>query len=95
MERQATVESAVLEKEVKQFIIDTLALEEVTPDEIGSEMPLFGDGLGLDSVDALELGVALQKQYGIKLDPKDDATRHYFSSVKTLAQLVHERRGAA
>jgi acyl carrier protein len=81
-----------LELEIKKFLVDTLALEDVTAEEIESEQPLFGDGLGLDSVDALEIGVALQKSYGIKLDPKDDSTREHFTSVKTLAKLVSEQR---
>jgi len=83
-----------LETELKEFIISTLALEDITASEIESEAPLFGTGLGLDSVDALELGVGLQKRFGVKLDPKDDSTRQHFRSVRSLAQLVSERRTA-
>lgn len=77
-----------IEIQVAQFVIDTLALEDVKAEEIKPEDPLFGGGLGLDSVDALELGVALQKQYGIKLDPKDDSTKQHFSSIRSLASLI-------
>ena len=56
-----------LELEVKQLIIDSLSLEDIEPEDIDSEEPLFGDGLGLDSIDALELGIALQKTYNIKI----------------------------
>jgi len=77
-----------LHLEIRQFLIDTLGLEDVTSEEIDVDMPLFGDGLGLDSVDALELGVALQKRYGVKVDPKADDTRRYFRSVRALSELV-------
>ena len=87
-----STELGALEKELKDFIIATLALEDITAEEIQSDAPLFGTGLGLDSVDALELGVGLQKKFGVKLDPKDDSTRQHFRSVHALAQLVHERR---
>ncbi|MFN8391101.1 MAG: phosphopantetheine-binding protein [Bdellovibrionota bacterium] len=79
---------AQLESELKQFIIQTLALEEVTPEDIPSDRVLFGEGLGLDSVDALELAVALQKKYGVAVDPKDKSTVFYFTNVKNLAELV-------
>lgn len=81
-----------LEQEIKQFIIETLVLEDVSADDIDSQAPLFGEGLGLDSVDALELGVELKKRYGIRLDPKDEKTREYFSSVRSLAQFVESAR---
>jgi acyl carrier protein len=83
-----------LDEEIKLFIIDALALEDITPSEIASDAPLFGGGLGLDSVDALELGVALQKRYGIRLDPKDESTKQHFSSVSTLVELVATTRSS-
>lgn len=85
--------SESVEKEVKQFIISTLKLEDITVDDIDSDSPLFGGGLGLDSVDALELGVALHKTYGIKIDSKSEESRAHLRSVRTLASLVSERRG--
>jgi acyl carrier protein len=81
-----------LELELKQLIIDTLDLEDISPSDINSQEPLFVEGLGLDSIDALELGVSLQKKYGIKLDPEAENTREHFASVNNLAQLVTEQR---
>ncbi|MCC6954100.1 MAG: acyl carrier protein [Deltaproteobacteria bacterium] len=80
-----------LELELKQFIIETLALEELTSSDIESEGTLFGDGLGLDSVDALELAVALQKKYGVVIDPKDENVANHMRSVRSLAALVASR----
>lgn len=81
-----------LEREVKEFIISTLKLEDITPEDIGAEAQLFGGGLGLDSVDALELGVALHKTYGIKIDSKSPESRAHLSSVRSLSALVGQHR---
>ena len=77
-----------LEQELKQLIIDTLDLEDMSVADIDSNEALFVEGLGLDSIDALELGLALQKQYGVKLDAESEATRQHFKSVATLAAAV-------
>jgi acyl carrier protein len=77
-----------LEEEVKQVLIEALQLEDLTPSDIDTDAPLFGDGLGLDSIDALELGVALQKRYGITLSADSAETRSHFKSVRTLAALI-------
>lgn len=82
----------MLELEVKQMIIDVLQLEDISAADIDSEAPLFGDGLGLDSIDALELGVALQKRYGISLTADAEDTRRHFVSVRALAALVEHSR---
>lgn len=74
------------------MIIDTLELEDITPADIEPQAALFGDGLGLDSIDALELGLALQKRYGIKLDAEAEETRGHFASVNALTALVEARR---
>jgi acyl carrier protein len=79
-----------LEDEIKQLIIDVLQLEDVTPADIESDAPLFVDGLGLDSIDALELGVAIQKRYGIILSANAEENRRHFESVRTLANLIGE-----
>ena len=79
-----------LEQDLKQLIISTLDLEDISSDEIDSEAPLFGDGLGLDSIDALELGLAVSKRYQIKIDADDEATRRHFASVRALADLIRE-----
>ncbi len=89
------MESQSLELEVKNFVIETLRLEDIKPEDIDPNAPLFGEGLGLDSVDALEIGVALQKRYGIKLDAKSDETKHYFSSITKLSELIAEKRSKA
>jgi len=77
-----------LENEIKALIIESLDLEDMTPADIESDAPLFVDGLGLDSIDALELGIALRKKYGIVLETGDSDTRKHFRSVATLAALV-------
>lgn len=82
----------MFEQEVKEMIIDVLQLEDITPDDINAEEPLFVEGLGLDSIDALELGVALQKRYGISLSADSEDTRRHFASVRALAALVESQR---
>ena len=78
--------------ELKQQIIQALNLEEMTPDEIETDAPLFGDdGLGLDSIDALELIVLMEKRYGIKLASPAEG-KAIFQSVKTIAEYVNENR---
>ncbi len=82
----------MLELEVKQLIIDALQLEDINPDDIDSAAPLFIEGLGLDSIDALELGVALQKKYGISLSADSEETRRHFASVQALAAMIESHR---
>ena len=82
----------MLELEVKELIIDVLQLEDITPADIDSAAPLFVDGLGLDSIDALELGVALQKKYGISLSADSEDTRRHFASVHALAAMIDSHR---
>ena len=77
-----------LEEEVKQLIIDVLQLEDLTPSDIDPDATLFVTGLGLDSIDALELGVALQKRYGISLSADSEETRRHFTSVRALVALL-------
>ncbi|TDR30746.1 phosphopantetheine-binding protein [Hydromonas duriensis] len=81
-----------LEFELKKFIIDTLMLEDIAPEEINSSAPLFVEGLGLDSIDALELGVALQKKYGLQISANAAENSQYFSSIQSLAKMVSENR---
>lgn len=74
-------------KNLKSQIVEQLNLEEVKPEDIDTNAPLFGDGLGLDSIDALELIVLLEKNYNVKIqDPKEAKT--IFSSVKTMADYI-------
>ena len=77
-----------LVEELKILVIKTLNLEDVAQEDIDPEAPLFGDGLGLDSIDALELGIALQQRYRIKIDASSDETRKHFFSVNSLAQFI-------
>ncbi|AOE63477.1 acyl carrier protein [Pseudomonas corrugata] len=81
-----------LHRDIKQLIIDALGLEDIEVDDIGDHQTLFGEGLGLDSVDALELGLAIQKQYGIKIDADAKDTRNHFSNVASLAAFVTAKR---
>ena len=77
-----------LEIELKQLIIDSLDLEDVELSDIETDAPLFGDGLGLDSIDALELGLAISKKYGIKIDAENEQTRTHFASVANLMSFI-------
>jgi acyl carrier protein len=82
-----------LEAEIKVLIVSSLMLEGVSPPDIDSEEPLFGDaGLALDSIDALEIGVELQKKYGVKIDPEDERVAEYFRNVRSLAAFVSRMR---
>lgn len=82
-----------LSNDIKTLIIATLNLESMTPDEIDTQAPLFGDGLGLDSIDALELGLALKKQYGVILSAESQEMREHFYSVESLARFISVQRG--
>lgn len=81
-----------LEPEIKELIISTMSLEDVRVDDIDSEAPLFNEGLGLDSIDALELGLALQKRYGLSLSADSQETRQHFASVRALSTFVAANR---
>jgi acyl carrier protein len=78
-------------EELKQQIIEALNLEDITPADIQDDAPLFGEGLGLDSIDALELFVLLDKQYGIKLKDKEEG-KQVFRSVNSMAAYIEEHR---
>ena len=82
-----------LEEELKEVIVTALQLEDVKASDIDSEEPLFGDsGLALDSIDALEIGVQIQKKYGVKIDPEDERVSEYFRSVRSLAAYISTQR---
>ena len=82
-----------LEYDLKKLIIDELKIEDTTPDDIGDEDPLFGEGLGLDSLDAVELVVILKKHYNIDLEDMEKA-RAAFASIKSLADYIRENSEA-
>jgi acyl carrier protein len=77
-----------LEHDIKELLISALALEDIAPADIDSAAPLFVKGLGLDSIDALELGLALQKRYGVSLSAESEEVRAHFASVRALAEFV-------
>lgn len=81
-----------LELEIKDLIITTMSLEDIGPEDIDASAPLFNEGLGLDSIDALELGLALQKRYGLTLTADSEETRKHFASVRTLSSFVADNR---
>lgn len=78
--------------ELKALLISELNLEDITLDEIDANAPLFRDGLGLDSIDALELAVILDKKYGIKIKSSDERNKEIFSSLNALADFITENR---
>ncbi len=77
-----------LKKQIKECIISSLELEDITPENIIDSEPLFGTGLGLDSIDALELGVALKKKFGVKFNAESSETKKHFASVDALAAYI-------
>lgn len=84
-----------LELELKRLIVSSLNLEDISPEDIDSEEPLFGSGLGLDSIDGLELGMALRKAYNLKIESVSDEVRKVFQSVRSIAQFIVAQGGAA
>lgn len=85
------MEKAALANELKELIIKSLKLEDVKPDEIDPDAPLFGTGLGLDSIDALELLVAVEKKYGVRI-PDEDVGKEAFASVNALAAYIMKNK---
>ena len=81
-----------LKQEIKEVIINSLQLEDIKPENIVDAEPLFGEGLGLDSIDALELGVALKKKFGIKFATEGEDTKKVFASVNSLAEYITSER---
>ena len=83
---------SALESELKQLVINTLELEDITADDIKTDEALFDDGLGLDSIDALELGMAVKKKYNLQLSSDKEKNKKYFYSIKTLAEFIESKR---
>ncbi|CAG7857357.1 hypothetical protein MCAMS1_02150 [biofilm metagenome] len=82
-----------MENEIKQLIIDALALEDIEIADIDSQAPLFDGGLGLDSIDALELGLAIRKKYNVKIDAENDEVVKIFASVASLTDYIKAKLG--
>jgi acyl carrier protein len=83
-----------LKRKLKELLIERLKFEDMTPEDIGDDDALFAGGLGLDSIDALEIVVMLESEFGIKVK-NESAARDYFKSVSTLAEFVEQRVGEA
>jgi len=83
-----------LETRLKHVIVDALMLEDVAADEIDSEEPLFVEGLGLDSIDALELALAINKEFGVRTEADDERNRDRFYSVRSLAAFIRTEQAA-
>ena len=81
-----------LKQQIKQLIISSLDLEDMTTADIKDDEPLFVDGLGLDSIDALELGLAIKKQFDVKIDANSAQTKAHFASVNSLAEFIEQAR---
>lgn len=80
------------ELEVAGLIVESLNLEDVRPEEIAPEAPLFGEGLGLDSIDALEISLAISNQYGFQLRSDDEENPRIFASLRALSRYIAEQR---
>lgn len=83
-----------LKLQIKQVIISSLQLEDIAPENIVDSEPLFREGLGLDSIDALELGVALKKKFGVKSSTDSEETKKHFASVDALASYISSQKNA-
>lgn len=81
-----------LEGELKRLIVEALMLEDIRPDEIDSEAPLFYEGLGLDSIDSLDLAMALEDRFGVRTEKDSGVNRQHFASVRALADFVAANR---
>ena len=81
-----------LEAELKEMIIDVVALEDIAPEEIESDAALFVEGLGLDSIDALEIVMALEERYGVTIDTDAEENREHFASIRNLEAFIAENR---
>jgi len=84
-----------IEAKIKDTIVASLDLEDLTPADIQTDAPLFGEGLGLDSIDALELGMAVKKAFGVTFSSDAAENKKTFYSVKTLADYVEAQQGKA
>ncbi len=90
----AAAPPAPLVREIKELIIEALMLQDMSPDDIDAQAPLLVEGLGLDSIDVLELAMAINKKYGVKTKADDAQNRHIFASVNNLATFIHEQQAA-
>ncbi len=94
MEQQKDQELAQIRKKLKELLVSSLNLEDIKPDDIKDDEILFGEGLGLDSIDALELVLGLEKEYGAVI-PDAEVGKRVFQSVRTIARFILEQQGAS
>lgn len=87
-------EQTPAEHALAELMVEALNLEDVSASEIGPEEDLFGDGLGLDSIDALELALAISKKYGVQLKADDEETRAVFTNLRSLSSYIEAHRAA-
>ncbi|MBR1921067.1 MAG: acyl carrier protein [Kiritimatiellae bacterium] len=87
-----TTNSEDIESKIKEVIVSSLDLEDVSPAEIETDAPLFGEGLGLDSIDALELGMAIKREFGVSFSKNPAENKRTFRSVRTLAEHIRGQR---
>lgn len=80
-----------IKEELKNLIIESLSLEDITPSDIQDDEPLFNEGLGLDSIDALELGMAIKRKYNITMESNKEENKKYFYSIDTLSNFVESK----
>lgn len=85
---------AALEDELKHLIVEALMLQDLRPADIGVDVPLFVEGLGLDSIDALELAMAVERRFGVRFAADDSKNKQIFSSVRSLAAHIEQARAA-
>ncbi len=88
------VEQTEAEAEMAQLLVEALNLEDVEPGEIDPEAPLFGDGLGLDSIDALEIALAISQKYDVQMQAEEETTREAFATLRALTGFVTSNRGS-
>jgi acyl carrier protein len=88
-------ETTPAERELAELIVEVLNLEDIEPGEIAPEEALFGDGLGLDSIDALEMAMAISKRYDVQLKADDEDTRAVFANLRSLSAFIEKEKAAA
>ena len=84
-----------LEEEIRQVVLSSVEVDGLTAADLPADAPLFGDGVGLDSIDALEIGAALRRKYQVKFKANSDENREHFRSISTLAAFIAENVGIA
>lgn len=86
------VNQSVFEQEIAGLLVEVLDLEDISAAEIDPQAPLFGDGLGLDSIDALEIALAISQRYGVQMKAEEDQTREAFANLQTLCKFIDSKR---